>query len=383
MQVDEALLEEWMRRYYFATEFDLGSSGVHPYTFAEVRALTGLTHDEMDNVGFEDSWTFGGPDVRRAVADRFAGGAVDRVMVTHGSSEAIFLSMCALLRAGDEVVVLDPAYQQLHGVATALGCTLRRWHLRFDRGFRPDLDELRELVTRRTRMIVVNFPCNPTGSTLAPQEQRELVAIAARSGCYLVWDGAFTELTYDQDPLPDPGGWYDRTVSFGTLSKAYGLPGLRVGWCLAAPEVLDRCARVRDYVSLHLSPMVELVAERVVRHGDALVGRRRDLATANRAVLAGWIAERPRQVAWVPPAGGVSSFVHLPEVADVEDFCRWLAHEHRILLVPGTCFGHQGHARLGFGAPAEELRRGLDLLGRALDEYRPGAGKRAAALSAG
>jgi capreomycidine synthase len=360
MRFEDALLEGWMRDYYFDTDLDIGSSGVRPYTFAQVRELTGLTTADLDAVTFEDSWTLGGPGIRQALAGRFANGDTDRVMVTHGSSEAIFLTMSALLRPGDEVIVLDPVYQQLAGVAAALGCDLRRWRLHFDDGFRPDLAALRALVTNRTAMIVVNFPHNPTGVSLTPDQQRELVATAAEAGAYLVWDAAFAEITYDRAPLPDPGGWYPRAVTFGTLSKVYGLPGMRVGWCLAAPEILERCTAIRDYVSLHLSPLVELVAERVVRHGDRFVGPRRDQATQNRAALADWVDAHGDQVRWVPPDGGVTAFVHLPRVADVEEFCRQLARKHRVLLVPGRCFGHPRFVRLGFGASPPELTAGLD-----------------------
>lgn len=366
MRPDDALLEKWMRDYYFATEVDIGSSGVQPYTFAEVRELAGISAAELDKVSFDDSATFGGPGVRQAVADRFADGATDRVMVTHGSSEAIFLVMNALLRPGDEVIALDPSYQQLYGVAAALGCTVRRWRLRFAEAFRPDLDALRELVSDRTRVIVVNFPHNPTGVTLTPAQQRELVAVAERVGAYLVWDAAFAELTYGSRPLPDPGAWYERTVTLGTLSKAYGLPGLRLGWCLAAPPVLEECARLRDYVSLHLSPLVELVAERVLTRGDVFVGRRHALAAANRAVLTDWITDHSGLISWVPPQGGVCGFVRLDAVADVTSLCRRLARADRVLLVPGSCFDHPGFARLGFGAATSELREGLARLSRRL-----------------
>lgn len=360
-----ALLEEWMRLYYFAVDADIGSSGVSDYSLAEVRALAGIGVDEMDAVVFHDSQTLGGDGVRRAVARRWAGGDADRVMVTHGSTEAIFLVMNALLRPGDEVVVLDPVYPGLGDVVRGLGCRLRPWTLRAADGWRPDLDELRARVTDRTRMIVVNFPHNPTGATLTPDEQDALVSIAADAGAWLLWDGAFTDLTYDTAPLPDPGGRYARAVSLGTLSKGYGLPGLRVGWCLADPAVLERMAKVRDYTTLHLSPLVEFVAERVVDAADRVLAQKRAVARRNRATVEAWMAEQEGLIGWTLPSGGVCGFPRL-EVPDVEAFCHQLAREHRVMLVPGTCFGTPGHARLGFGGPTEALERGLGRLADAL-----------------
>lgn len=360
-----ALLEEWMRLYYFAVDADIGSSGVLDYSMAEVRALAGIGVEEMDAIVFHDSQTLGGDGVRRAVARRWARGDTGRVMVTHGSTEAIFLAMNALLRPGDEVVVLAPVYPGLRDVAVGMGCRVREWTLRAEDGWRPDMRELRALVTDRTRMVVANFPHNPTGTSLTRDEQDELLEVVSDAGTWLLWDGAFADLTYDTEPLPDPVLQYARTISLGTLSKAYGLPGLRVGWCLGDPDVLDGMGKVRDYTTLHLSPLVELIAERVVDAADRVLAQKRAIARRNRATVQAWMAEQEGLISWTLPAGGVCGFPRL-EVPEVEAFCHHLAREHRVMLVPGTCFGTPGHARLGFGGPAEALELGLGRLAGAL-----------------
>jgi capreomycidine synthase len=361
-----ALLEEWMRLYYFAVDADLGSSGVSDHSLAEIRALVGIGVDEMDAIVFHDSQTLGGDGVRRAIAGRWTRGDTDRVMVTHGSTEAIFLLMNALLHPGDEVVVLDPVYPGLGDVVSGLGCRTVHWTLRAEDGWRPDLDALASLVTRRTRMVVVNFPHNPTGATLTPAEQDRLLSIVQGAGAWLLWDGAFADLTYETPPLPDPVNRYARTISLGTLSKGYGLPGLRVGWCLADPTVLDGMARVRDYTTLHLSPLVELIAERVILGADRILGPKRAAAVRNRALVQAWMDEQDGAITWTPPMGGVCGFPRLHEVGDVESFCHTLAREHRVMLVPGTCFGTPGHARLGFGGRTDVLEEGLGRLSEAL-----------------
>jgi capreomycidine synthase len=355
-----------MRRYYFEVDADIGSSGVADLSLAELREIAGIGHAALDSVVFHDSQTLGGTRLREAVAARWTGGDAARVMITHGSTEANFLLAHVLLDPGDEVLVLDPIYPQLRAVADSIGCRVRPWTLRAEHGWRPDLSELDRLVTSSTRMVVVNFPHNPTGATLTPGEQDALLAACARAGAYLVWDGAFADLTYDAPPLPDPATRYERAVSMGTLSKAYGLPGLRVGWCLAAPSVLDRMARLRDYLTLHLSPLVELLATAAVEHADRILARNRALAGRNRARVDAWIAERAGSVTWTPPSGGVCGFPHFHEVPDVEAFCHRLAREHRVLLVPGTCFSSPGHARLGFGGAPEALEDGLAGLAAAL-----------------
>jgi capreomycidine synthase len=368
MRLAPALLESFMRSYYFDVEIDIGSSGVENFSLRQVRELLGFSLDELDRIVFQDSQTLGATGLRQAIADRLADGRADRVMVTHGSTDANFMIMSALLSPGDEVLVLDPCYQQLYGIAQAIGCQLRHWPLRAERQWRPDFAELAELLTPATRMVVVNFPHNPTGCTLTAAEQEQLVAAVASAGAYLVWDGAFAELTYDRPPLPDPLG-YPRTLAMSTLSKAYGLPGLRVGWCLAEPELLERLVRIRDYTTLHLSPLVELIAQKVMEQADRLLVLRRRQGQANRETLARWVDDHPGLVGWVPPEGGVSAFVHLPG-CDVDALCDRLAREEGVLLVPGSCFGQPQFARLGFGCPERDLVEGLARLARVLAEER-------------
>lgn len=358
-RLPEALLEEWMRLYYFHAEVDIGSSGVEDFSMAEVRELTGLGHDEIDSLVFHDSQTLGGSELRLRIAERWDNGDPERTMPTHGSTEANFLLMQALLEPGDEVLALDPCYQQLFAIAEALGCRLKRWPMRPENGFRPDLEELRRLITPQTRLVITNFPHNPTGTTLTPGEQRTLIDLVEEAGAYLIWDGAFHELTYDQPPLPWPNRLSERAISMGTFSKAYGLPGLRLGWCVAPPDVLSRCVRLRDYTVLHLSPLVELIAARVIASAERFLEIRRRQARSNFETVEGWIRQHADEVDWVAPQGGVCSFPRLRNVEDVEAFCHEMGRKLRVLLVPGICFGCPDRVRLGFGGASVGLIEGL------------------------
>lgn len=369
MDLPLAKLEDWMRRFYHAVDVDIGSSGVRDLTVAELCDLAGFDVAELKALPFHDSEPLGGRSLRAALADRWTGGDVERVMVTHGSSEAIWLVMQTLVHPGDDVVVVDPAYQQLYDIAAAQGGRLRRWDLSDGDGFAPDIARLRELVaTRRPNMIVVNFPHNPTGVSLTRGQQDELIEIAAGAGAWLVWDNAFGEMTYDADPLPLPHDRYERSLSFGTFSKSYGLAGIRTGWCLAPPELLAEMAYLRDYVALYVSPVLEFFAERAVRSADRILEMQRGHARVNREILLAWARERPDRVRLTPPAGGVSTLVELPGVGDVTAMCRRLAEEFRTLLIPGECFGetYGGHVRLGFGGTTAELTAGLANLDRML-----------------
>jgi capreomycidine synthase len=365
-----ARLEHWMRRYYFDVEIDIGSSGVEDFDLGELRRILGITEADLDSVIFRDSETLGGTGLREAIARRWARGMVDRVMVTHGSSEAIFLLMTALLRPGDEVVALAPCYPQLVAIAEAIGCRIQYWPLAFEHGLRVDLADVRRRLNGKTRMVVVNFPHNPTGRSLTPAEQDTLLRAVEATGAYLVWDGAFADVTYARPPLPSAHDMYDRAVVLGTMSKSFGLPGLRVGWCLAAPDVLAQLVQIRDYVTLHLSPLVELIAQRVIEQADDVLARRVPIASANLQIVSTWMHEHRDCVQWVPPDGGVCAFPWLAGISDTERFCAALAESHRVLVVPGECFDQPGHVRLGFGRRTEVLREGLTRLSDGLRRYR-------------
>ncbi len=371
MEAPRAYLEEWMRKYYFAADYDIGSSGVQNWSFREVRDMAGIEWAELDAMVFNDSETLGAPGLRQALARRFTGGDVDRVLCSHGSSEANYLAMRALLEPGDEVVVPTPRYPQLGTVAEMSGCKIVSWPLHFEEGFAPRLDELRRVASKRTRMIVVNFPHNPTGVSISAEQQRELVAFCAELGAYLVWDGAFAPLVYDGEPLPDPIATYPRAISLGTLSKAYGLPGMRVGWCLAAPDVLDRMVRLRDHTTLHLSPFIERLAQGVIDHAEKFVSPRLNQARQNRDVLGAWVEASGGRVNWTRPAGGVCAAVGFAGIADTRELCRHLVERHRTLTVPGYCFGDPRWIRLGFGASTKDLEEGLRRVMVTLGELEP------------
>lgn len=366
MKLARAPLEDWLRDYYFTADVDISSSGVDAYGFAELRKLLGITAADLDAVVFRDSPSCGVMRLRETLARRWGDGDPARIMATNGSSEALFLVMTTVLSAGDKVVVVDPAYHSLVSIAEGVGCRIVRWRLDFDRGFAPDLDELPTLLDADTRMVVVNFPHNPTGVTVDGEIQRRIVDIVADRGCYLVWDAAFAELVHDRPPLPDVSRLYSRAITFGTLSKAYGLPGLRVGWCIAPPGVLDGCVALRDYTTLALSPLVELVAIRAIEQADVLLKPMLTQARANLTILEQWIGDHADRVQWIRPGGGVTAFPYLRGIGDDVEFCHRLMREKGTLLVPGSIFGRPGHVRLGFGGATPELERGLSALSQAL-----------------
>lgn len=366
-QVHAAALEDWFRVRYFDARLDISSSGVHPYTLGDVRDLTGTTTEELDELVFRDSPSSGQHRLRVALDERFRSGPDHEPLVCNGSTEAILLAVSALVGPGDEVVVTSASYHALTALVASSGAKLVQWELDLTGG-RPDLERLRSLVGRRTRAVIVNFPHNPSGITLTPAEYGELLSIVDRSDAYLLWDAAFAELVYDGTPLPDPSRSIDRCVSFGTFSKAYGLPGLRVGWCIAPSTLVPKFIQMRDYVTLNTSPLLEEIAARVIEAADAVLGPRLEEARMNRALVADWLEANNDIVNGVAPGGGVTVFPQVLGVENTRGLCEVLADQHGVLTVPGDCFDQPDRIRLGFGAPSPDVAAGLDVLARVVRE---------------
>ncbi|RSS81360.1 capreomycidine synthase [Streptomyces sp. WAC06614] len=363
---DPPVLEEWYRRHLGPDIHDISSSGVHPYTFAEIRDLCRIPAADLDEIVMDDSVSQGGAGIRAAIADRYAGGDADRVLVTHGSSEAIALTLSALLHPGDRVVVQEGIYHSLGHYPRAAGCDVAELPAAAVRDGEIDPQVLAGLVTPGTAAVIVNFPHNPTGVSLSPQGLKALTERTAQTGATLVWDAATAEIAHRWEVLPDPAADGGDTVSYGTFSKTFGLPGLRVGWAIAPKPLLTATFPLRDRTTLFLSPLVELIAERAMRNADALIGARAAEARRNLAHLTAWTAEHEDLVRWIPPEGGVCALPVFRELERagagpeaVERFCLDLLARHRTLLVPGTAFGAPHGARLGFGGPEESFLAGL------------------------
>lgn len=370
MRLEPARLEDWLRDYYFDADIDISSSGVEPYTFGEIQSLLGIIPADLSSISFRDSRSAGADALRRLVADRYSVSDPSRVMVANGSTEVQLLVLMATLSVGDEVVVIEPAYHSLVETVRALGCRLVRWRLRPEDEFYPDLDVLEGLVNARTRMIVVNFPHNPTGATITREEQQRLIDIAARHNCILFWDGVFEDLVFQGSPLPPVATLYHNGMTFGSMSKSFGLPGLRVGWgVLPSSAIVKAAVTVRDYTTLAMSPLVEFIAERVLEHVDSVMVPRLRLAATNREYLLDWLARHKHFASHPELGGGVVAFLRLLGIDDTERFCHRLMNDHHVLLVPGECFGMPGYVRLGFGGHSDQLNRGLDELAAALGTH--------------
>jgi aspartate/methionine/tyrosine aminotransferase len=295
--------------------------------------------------------TPGHPLLREAIAQVYTGieGEDTRVMAPE---EGIFLLMHALLEPGDHVICTFPAYQSLHQVARSIGCQVSMWEPDEERGWQFDVGLLETKIQTNTKLIVVNFPHNPTGHVPPQEDFKAIVELARRHGIYLLSDEMYRFLEIDpSSTLPSACELYDRAFSLFGLSKTFGLPGLRMGWLASRDrETLERVSTLKDYTTICSSAPSEILAIVALRNRTVIVEQQLEHVRKNVAVLDAFFDRYQDYFRWNRPAGGSVCFPRMLVVEDTLAFCEELVEETGIMLVPSTMFQFDNHhVRIGFG----------------------------------
>jgi aspartate/methionine/tyrosine aminotransferase len=357
-------LERWQSTWEHRVRINLSESGVHPLSVGELLALAGeplaTVTDRRLGYGHSD----GTPALRRAIADLYPGADPDDVTVTTGSAEANFITCWALLEPGDPVAILAPAYMQIWGLGDNFGAKVTPFRLRPERGWEPDPDEITRAITPATKLVVVTDPNNPTGHVLS-REARELIVERTRAArAWLLVDEVYRGAELGGVTTPTWWGSYERTLIVNGLSKAYGLPGLRIGWIVAPPGMKRTFFERHDYTVIGPSPLSDHLAIRALAVRERIFHRTRGILNANYPVLEQWLASFDGLFDWRKPDCGAICFVRYRSALPALELVERVRAELGILLVPGEHFAMPGHLRLGYGNPSDELTT-------ALGELRP------------
>ncbi len=345
-------LERYFAQHEFSVQYLLSSSDCEPLSLRELLALAdpeACRLWEDLRLGYTESP--GHPLMREAIASMYDGIAAEDVLGVV-PEEGIFLLMHALLEAGDHVVCTFPAYQSLYEVAQHIGCQVSRWEPDEEYGWRFDLDKLIGMLRPGTRLVVVNFPHNPTGQVPPPAEFAALVDLVRERGIHLLSDEMYRFLEVDPAAtLPAVCETYQRAYSLSGLSKAFGLPGLRAGWIATTNhEVLARVAALKDYTTICASAPSEILALIALRNRGTILAQQRERLQRNLAVLDDFFAQHADCFRWNRPTGGSICFPRLLLLQGADAFCQALIQEAGIMLVPSRVFGFgDAHVRVGFG----------------------------------
>ena len=373
MKIETFALERWMTTYETRVDYDIAESGILPLTTNDLLALEPPGERDQILAGLLDlrlgySEAPGSFELRSLLSATYEDTGPEHVLITTGAIEANFLLFNVLLDLGDHVVAVHPAYQQIHSVPKAIGCDLDLWRVRADGAFRFDLDDLERLITPRTKLIAVNTPHNPTGAMLSADDLLRVYDLADSVGARVLGDEAYRWLEHPggealAPPVRDLG---ERAISVGTLSKPFGLPGLRIGWLAADADLVARCWAMRDYVSLSPGKLNDALAVLALKHRDRLIARNQSIIAQNLETAHRWFADHADLVSWTPPRAGLLALMRYHLDVPSLELANRLAEQHSVMLAPGSAFGFEGHLRVGIGQDPAVFMEGLARTARCL-----------------
>jgi len=363
-------MERWQSTWENRVRYNLSESGVHPLTAADLLALAGADAGEVLRVPLGYSQSNGTEPLRAAIAALYPGATAGHVTVTNGSAESNYAICWHLLEPGDRVALMLPNYMQTWGLAHAFGADVRPFHLREEAGWQPDPAEVEAAIGPGTKLVVVTNPNNPTGAVLSGEAMRHIAERAERVGAWILADEVYQGAEREGPPTPSFWGRSGRVIVVNGLSKAYGLPGLRLGWSVAPPDVAAAIWSRKDYTTIGPGAMSDALATIALAPAvrARILERTRSIIRANWTVLADWYGAMGGEFASRPPDAGAISYARYRTDANSSDLAERLRRDHDVLVVPGDQFEMDRYIRFGFGPPREDLEAALERVARA---FRP------------
>ena len=350
MELSPFRIERFYARYEHSTRFMLSSSDSESRTIAELLELEPDAHERLLECWCGYTEPPGAPELRQAIASLYERTGAGEVVVTSCAEEGIFLLYHAILRPGDHAIVETPCYESALQLARSTGADVSEWRRRYEDGWAHDLDALAGLIRPATRLIYLNQPHNPTGTLMARPVFEQVIGLARAHGLVVFSDEVYRELEHDPaDRLPAACDEYERAVSLGSISKSYGLPGLRIGWIATRhPALREAVSMLKDYTTICSSAPSEFLTALALRNRRVLLDRNLAIVRDNLPLLDGFFGRHAGTFDWVRPTASPIGFPRVRGIGDVAGYCARLA-EAGVLLLPGTVYDQPEHVRIGFG----------------------------------
>lgn len=361
MKADPFLVEDYMNAYEHEVELNLAETCVDPFTLSEFLALMNREDflEDLKNIKLTYGFIEGSPDLRQGIAGLYEHVVPENILVTGGAIAANFLVFYSLIEPGDTVISIFPAYQQLYSVPRSLGAKVKMMILRENDKWLPKVDELSELVDRKTKLIVINNPHNPTGSLIDTDSLKKICAIAEEADAFLLCDETYRGLyVRPNDFVPSAIDLSEKAMVTGSFSKSLSLTGLRLGWIAANSQIIEECRRHREYTTISNGAIDDALATLAINGIDRIYERNLSIIRTNHFILSRWIDDEPL-IDWVPSRAGSIGFLKHSLKMSSKEICMRLIRNKGTLLVPGSCFEMDKYLRIGYGCKTEVLKVGL------------------------
>jgi len=373
VKVKPFLVERFMGEYEHNVEVNIAETCVKPFTLGEFLEFVGEPDflEKIKDLQLTYGYVEGLPELKEGLSRFYKNIKPDDIFITHGAIDANFQVFYSLVEPGDTVISIFPTYQQLYSVPESFGAKVKFWRLYEENSWMPDLDELNELVDKKTKLIVINSPNNPTGALLDEKMLRGIAEIAEDANAYVLNDESYRGLYINpEDWVPSIVDISDRAIATNSFSKPLSLTGLRLGWITTSnEEVSKELILHRDYTTISISLLIEKLATLAIDHAEKIYERNLEILRKNFKLLEEWIKEEPL-VDWVPPKAGTVAFLRYDLEIPSEELAIRLIKEKSTFLVPGSCFGIENHLRIGYGNPTDVMIEGLKRFKEFLGSWR-------------
>ncbi|MFT4538117.1 MAG: aspartate/methionine/tyrosine aminotransferase [Planctomycetota bacterium] len=356
------VMERMMSKWENVAEYNLSESGVHPMTLAELMQMAGKTVEELGKLEIGYPQTNGTLELRETIAQMYAGASADQVLVSVGAAEANYIALHTVLDPGDHMALMVPNYMQVEGIAHNHGVEVTPFALRPENGWAPDMEQLRAAVTPRTKLIAVCNPNNPTGRIMTRPEMEEVVAIADSVGAWILSDEVYRGAERETDEeSPSFYGMYDKVLAQGSMSKAYGLPGLRLGWTAGPADMLDEMWARREYTTISTTKLSNELAAIALsaQVRPKILARTRGYIRAGFPILQAWVEQHGDMFTMAPSQAAAVAFLRYDIDINSTELIKRLYQNQKTLIVPGDHFDLDHHVRISFGLPQDYLNEGL------------------------
>ena len=353
MKIKPFKLERYFAIHEFSAKYLLSPSDCESLTMKELIDNADESSLEMwHNLKLGYTESMGHPVLRDEIARLYSTIEADNV-ITAVPEEAIFITMHALLEENDHVVIIDPVYQSLKEIPASIGCSITNWRMEEKESrWHLDLDLLEKSITPETKMLIVNFPHNPTGYLPSLEDFKRIIEIARRHDIYIFSDEMYWLLEHDEEMrLPPAVDSYEKAISLFGLSKTFSLPGLRMGWLATREdELLRKLSTLKDYTTICGSAPSEILAIMALRQREAILETNKKRIRDNLQAARTFFTRHDSLFTWLEPKGGSTAFLKLNPEIDVVEFCEKIVEEKSIMIVPGEIFDYKGnYFRIGLG----------------------------------
>jgi aspartate/methionine/tyrosine aminotransferase len=351
MQITPFRIEEYMGKHEFSARYLLSSSDAESVTIEEILSLEPGAHDAFLKhwCGYTESP--GAPWLREVLAKIYKTIQSEQLVVVSAAEEAIFLFYHALLTPQDHAIVETPCYESALTLPKSAGASVSEWCRKPENGWAHDFAALEVLIRPNTRALYINTPHNPTGLLMPPEIFRRVLELAAKHNIYVFSDEVYRELEHDPATrLPAACDLYDRAISLASVSKSYGLPGLRLAWLASHDkEFLRKIISLKHYTTICASAPSEFLTAVAFRHRQKFMERNLQIVLRNLPLLTAFFARHSNIFEWTPPNAGTIGFARFKPQLDVHDWCENLVRDAGVLLLPGTVYDEPRHIRFGYG----------------------------------